>query len=177
MTSDQKIVFVGAASGILGMLALVTFFTFHILPSPTIADEMGSRLAYALMANVFAMIPLFLMFVTIGNERFLSEAIDPLRHAENRTMEINARVSQNTLEQNLFFFIGTLSLSTLVPLQYLQVVWACAIVFVIGRFLFWAGYHKNPLYRAPGLSSVAYMNLGIIIYVLYKIVSFAILAG
>lgn len=170
MKHEQRVVIIGAASGILAMLALVTFLTFHIIPTPMIADEFGARLAYAIGANVFAMLPLFIMFATIGNERFLSDAIDPLRHAENRTMEINARVSQNTLEQNFFFLIGTLALSTIVPLHYLQVVWACAITFVIGRVLFWAGYHKNPLYRAPGLSSVAYMNLGIILYVLYHLV-------
>ena len=167
MKSEQKTVLIGAASGIVGMVLLVTVLTFHVLPVPMIADDISSRLAYALSANVFAMIPLFLMFITVGNERFLSEAIDPLRHAEGRTMEINARVAQNTLEQNFFFVIGTLALSTIVPFVYLQIIWACAIVFVIGRFLFWAGYHKNALYRAPGLSSVAYMNLFIILYVLY----------
>ena len=169
MKHEQKVVIVGALSGVIGMLALGTFLTFHVLPVPQIADTIGARLAYALGANVFAVIPLFVMIMTIGNERFFSDAIDPLRHAENRTMEINARVSQNTLEQNFFFLIGTLALSTIVPLQYLQIIWACAITFVIGRFLFWAGYHKNPLYRAPGLSSVAYMNLGIILYVLYHL--------
>lgn len=168
MRQEQKVVLVGALSGILGMLALVTLLTLYVLPTPLIADTIAARLAYVLAANVFAMIPLFAMFATIGNERFLSEAIDPLRHAENRTMEINARVSQNTLEQNFFFLVGTLALSTLVPFHYLQIVWACAITFCVGRFLFWAGYHKNPLYRAPGLSSVAYMNLFIIIYVLYR---------
>ena len=65
--------------------------------------------------------------------------------------------------------IGTLALSTIVPLSHLQVIWACAVTFVVGRFLFWAGYHKNPLYRAPGLSSAAYMNLFIILYVLYHL--------
>ncbi len=169
MKAEQKTVMIGAASGIIGMLILVILLTFYVL-NTSAPDTMGERLAYALGANVFAMIPLFLMFITIGNERFLSEAIDPLRHAENRTMEINARVASNTLEQNFFFFVGTLALSTVVPIEYLQVVWACAIVFVIGRFLFWAGYHQNPLYRAPGLSSVAYMNLFIILYVLYRLI-------
>lgn len=171
MKAEQKIVAIGAASGILGMLALVTLLTFHIIPAPEIVDTAAARIAYALGANVFALIPLFLMFVTVGNERFLSEAIDPLRHAENRTMEINGRVAQNTLEQNFIFLVASLALSTVVSFAYLQIVWACAIVFVIGRFLFWWGYHKNPLYRAPGLSSVAYMNLFIILYVLYQLVS------
>ena len=135
MKAEQKIVVVGALSGIVGMMVLVTLFT-HLLGAPQTADTTAERLAYALGANVFAMLPLFLMFITIGNERFLSDAIDPLRYAENRTVEINMRVSQNTLEQNFFFLVGTLALSTVIPIQYLQVVWACALVFVIGRVLF-----------------------------------------
>ncbi len=170
MKQEQKTVAIGAASGIIGMIILVALLT-HLLGTPDVANVIGARIAYALLANVVAMIPLFLMFVTIGNERFLSDAIDPLRHAENRTMEINARVSQNTLEQNFIFLIASLALSVIVPITYLQVVWACAITFVIGRFLFWIGYHKNPLYRAPGLSSVAYMNLFIILFVLYSLIT------
>ncbi|MFZ2555314.1 MAG: MAPEG family protein [Minisyncoccia bacterium] len=170
MKPEQKIVAIGAASGVLGMLVLVALFT-HLIGAPDVANEIGARLAYALLANVVAVIPLFLMFITIGNERFLSEAIDPLRHAENRTMEINGRVSQNTLEQNFVFLIASLALAILIPITHLQVVWACAFTFVIGRFLFWVGYHKNPLYRAPGLSSVAYMNLFIILFVLVQLMS------
>ncbi|MFZ2887042.1 MAG: MAPEG family protein [Minisyncoccia bacterium] len=169
MKAEQRVVMVGALAGIIGMLGLVSLLTLFVIPEPQIIDTLGDRIAYALGANVFAMLPLFLMFITIGNERFLSEAIDPLRHAENRTMEINARVSQNTLEQNFVFLIGSLALSTLVPFELLRIVWACAATFVVGRFLFWAGYHMHPLYRAPGLSSVAYMNLFIILYVLYRI--------
>ena len=132
-----------------------------------IADEVSARLAYALGANVFALIPLFVMLITVGNSRFLSQAIDPTRHAESATMEIDGRVADNTLQQNFVFFVASLALSTRVPLQYLQVIWACALIFVAARAVFWAGYRINPLYRAPGMSATAYMNLGIILYVLY----------
>jgi uncharacterized membrane protein YecN with MAPEG domain len=46
-------------------------------------------------------------------------------------------------------------------------VWACAIVFIVARFAFWLGYRISPLYRAPGMSATAYMNLGMILYGLY----------
>jgi hypothetical protein len=49
-----------------------------------------------------------------------------------------------------------------------QIVWACAIVFVVARAGFWLGYRLNPLYRAPGMSATAYMNLGLIAYVLFR---------
>jgi len=59
--------------------------------------------------------------------------------------------------------------STIVSLQYLQVIWACTLVFVVARSVFWLGYRLNPLYRAPGMSATAYMNLGMILYVLFHI--------
>lgn len=168
MKAEQKIVAIGAASGV-AVMALSVWLLTGALPRPSIADATAERLAYALRANIFAIVPLFVMFIVIGNARFLSDAIDPTRRAESRTMEIDGRVADNTLQQNFVFVVATLALSTVVALSHLQVVWACAIVFVVARCVFWFGYRKNPLYRAPGMSSTAYMNLGIILYVLYRV--------
>jgi hypothetical protein len=167
---EQKIVAIGAASGVALMVVSVWMLT-GLLPQPLIPDAAGERLAYALRANVVALVPLFLMLITVGNSRFLSDAIDPTRRAESQSMEIDGRVAANTLEQNFGFAVASLALSTLVPLPHLQVVWACAIVFVVGRIAFWIGYRMNPLYRAPGMSATAYLNLGIILYVLYRVFS------
>lgn len=150
------------------MIAAVWLLT-QALPAPAVADEPGARLAYALKANVFALVPFFVMLITIGNKRFLSDAIDPTRNAESVAMGIDGRVADNTLQQNLVFAVASLALSTLVPLGYLQVVWACAIWFVVARCVFWLGYRLHPLYRAPGMSGTAYLNLFIMLYVLYRI--------
>ena len=166
MKAEQKIIAVGAASGVLGMATSVWLLT-QALPAPVLSDTPGERLAYALRANMVAIIPFFIMLITIGNSRFLSDAIDPTRNAESATMDIDGRVSDNTLQQNFVFALATLAVSTLVPLHSLQVVWACTIVFIVARALFWVGYRINPLYRAPGMSATAYMNLGMIVYAVY----------
>src|SRR5436189_187819 len=139
MTGEQKTVAIGAASGVALMIAAVSVLTI-VLPGPGIGDDVGARVAYALRANVFALIPLFIMLMMVGNKRFFSEAIDPTRHAEGAAMEIDGRVADNTLQQNFVYAVATLTLSTIAPSQYLQVVWACAIWFVIGRIVFWVGY-------------------------------------
>jgi hypothetical protein len=166
MKAEQKLVAMGAATGVLAM-ALSVWLLTKLLPTPEIADALGERLAYALRANVVAVTPLFIMFITIGNSRFLSEAIDPTRRAESPSMVIDGRVADNTFQQNFVFAIATLAVSTIVPLYRLQVVSACTIVFVIARGVFWLGYRINPLYRAPGMSATAYMNLGMLVYVLF----------
>ena len=169
MNRDQKIVAIGAASGI-AVMALSVWLLTLALPSPRIAGTLAERLAYALRANVVALLPFFIMIITVANSRFLSDAIDPTRRAESRTMQIDGRVVDNTLQQNFVFALASLAVSTLVPLHSLQVVWACTIVFVVARTVFWFGYRKHPLYRAPGMSATAYMNLGLILYVLYRLV-------
>jgi hypothetical protein len=120
---EQKIVAIGAASGIAAMVIGVWLLT-KVLPAPRVADELGARLAYALGANVFALVPFFVMLITVGNSRFLSDAIDPTRNAESASMQIDGRVADNTLQQNFVFAVASLALSTLVPLAQLQVVWA-----------------------------------------------------
>lgn len=150
-------------------MAVSVWLLTLVLPSPAITDAPAERLAYALRANIVAIVPFFVMLITVGNSRFLSDAIDPTRRAESRSMEIDGRVADNTLQQNFVFAVASLALSTVVPLAYLQAIWACTIVFVVARLLFWAGYRINPLYRAPGMSATAYMNLGMILYVLYRL--------
>ena len=60
-----------------------------------------------------------------------------------------------------------MALSTLVALE--QVVWACTFVFVVARAVFWLGYRIDPLYRAPCMAATAYLNLGMILFVLHWI--------
>jgi len=168
MNSEQKTVALGAASGVV-LMALSVWLLMGVLPAPKLPDLLGERLAYALRANLVAIIPFVVMIVTVGNSRFLSEAIDPTRHAESRALLIDGRVADNTLQQNFIFALASLTLSTVLPLQQLQLVWACAIVFSVARAVFWLGYRISPLYRAPGMAATGYLNLGMIFYLLFKL--------
>ena len=160
MTRDQRIVAVGAASGVAAMIVLLVLL-YRLLPTPTVSSA-GERIAYALRWNALAALPLFAMVVAVGNARFASEAIDPTRGAESRTTIVDGRVADNTLQQFALFFAGSLALSVAVAPHQLRIVGAAAIVFVIMRLAFWIGYRIDPLYRAFGFSSTAYMNLGLL---------------
>jgi len=166
MTKDQRTVAIGAASGVIGMMLLVWMISTTI-PGPQVVDAPGNRLAYAVRWSVVAVLPLFAMLVAVGNERFLSEAIDPTLGKESRKMVVNGRVADNTLQQFVCFSVGILALSVSVPIGWISVVPAVAITFVICRIVFWIGYRIHPLYRAPGFSSTAYMNLFMYIAVIW----------
>lgn len=45
------------------------------------------------------------------------------------------------------------------------------IVAVVARCAFWIGYRMQPFFRAPGMSAAAYMSLGIIAYMLFRLFS------
>jgi hypothetical protein len=165
MRIEQKKVAVGAASGVIGM-AILVFGLSSVLPTPD-AVSLSERLALALQLNVIAIIPFFLMLVTVGNSRFLSDAIDPTLHKETARQEVDGRVADNTFQQNFVFLIATVALSTVLPQEWLQALVAVTIVFILARCIFWIGYRIHPLYRAPGMSATAYMNLGMIVSTIY----------
>ena len=166
MTRDQKTVAIGAASGIIGMVLLVWLISTY-MPQPQVIDAPGNRLAYALRWSVVAVLPLFAMLAAVGNARFLSEAIDPTQGKESQKMVVDGRVADNTLQQFVCFLVGITALSVSVPIGWISVIPAVAITFVICRLVFWVGYRIHPLYRAPGFSSTAYMNLFMYIAVLW----------
>jgi MAPEG family len=166
MTKDQKIVAIGALSGIVGMMLLVWALATHF-PQPAVIDSNGDRLAYAFRWLVVAVLPLFIMLAAVGNARFLSEAIDPTIGKESEKMVVDGRVADNTLQQFVCFLVGIVALSVSLPIERISYVPAVAIAFVISRIIFWVGYRAHPLYRAPGFASTAYMNAFMYIAVIW----------
>ena len=166
MTKDQRTVAIGAVSGIAGMILLVWVIATYF-PEPKVVDSNGDRLAYAFRWSVVAVLPLFIMLANVGNARFLSEAIDPTLGKESPKMIVNGRVTDNTLQQFVCFLVGICALSVSLPIERISYIPAVAITFVICRIVFWIGYRIHPLYRAPGFSSTAYMNLFMYIAVLW----------
>ena len=107
MTRDQKIVGIGAASGVAAMIVAIAG-TYQLWPSSPSLVDISSRLAYAVQANAFAVIPLLASIITVANNRFLSEAIDPTLRKEDAATQINVRVVDNTL---VLFLVATTALS------------------------------------------------------------------
>jgi len=169
MNRDQKKVAIGAVSGVVSMITLVVFL-YWLLPSIENMNETLDRIVFTFWMNAVAILPLFAGIIVVGNNRFLTDAIDPLRHAENRVIEINERYLDNTLQQYLVFLVGTVALSTFLDGQSMKLIVALTVVFILARIVFWVGYRIDPLYRAPGMAATIYMNLGIILSVLYFII-------
>lgn len=161
MTRDQKIVAVGALSGVTAML-LSTWLLYTVLPAPAGVREPVDAVLYALRWLPLAVLPLLAAIVAVGNARAMGPAIDPTLGHEDRAMRINIRVAGNTLEQFVLFAAGSLGLAASIAPEHVKVVGAAAIVFVAARIAFWIGYRVDPLYRAAGFAATAYLNFGLI---------------
>ncbi|KRQ94038.1 hypothetical protein CQ12_20710 [Bradyrhizobium jicamae] len=164
MTPEQQTVAIGAGSGVLTMVAAIAGISL-IWADTSALTGLADRLAFALKANALAAIPLVVGTITVGNNRFLSEAIDPTLHKEDQATLINGRVLDNTLQQYVLFVIGTLALSVSLPPGQIKVIAAATIVFIVARFAFWIGYRIHPLYRAFGMAATMYLNIGILVWV------------
>ena len=169
MTAEQKIVAVGSGSGVISMIVLMTIF-YHLWPvSPELTD-VATRLGYTARALTFAALPLLVGNVTVANARFSSDAIDPTRHAESRSMVINGRFVDNTVQQLLLFSIAALALCTVLTPSGMRVIPAAVTVFVVARIVFRIGYRIRPVYRAPGISATGYLNAGLLGYGIWMLV-------
>jgi hypothetical protein len=157
MNRDQKIVAIGAAAGVVFMILSVSLLQ-QVLPVPD-ARTTADRLAYAAEWDALTAVPLLLMIISVGNSRFLSEAIDPMLGRESPRLAINARVVDNTTQQLLLFVISSLALATNLRPDRLSWVGAAAITFVIVRLAFWIGYLIRPVHRAFGFAGTASLNL------------------
>lgn len=166
MKQEQKIVAIGAASGVIGMIVTVWLLA-KFIPAPAIADTAADRIAYALPWAAPPALLFFFMVAAVGNARFKSEAIDPTAGKESDRMIVDGRVADNTHQQLMLFLIGLLGLAVTLPADRLSVIAAVSITFVVARCIFWFGYRKHPLYRAPGFSSTAYLNLGMLLATLW----------
>ena len=176
MTRDQLVVAVGAVSGAAAMGASVAALC-HFLPVDPGLTDLASRLGYALQVNAVAVLPLLVGVMVVGNNRFLSDAIDPTRGLESKATEINGRVADNTAQQSLLFLVGTLGLAAGLSGPEMRAIAAAGVVFVVARIAFRIGYRINPLYRAFGMAATGYLNVGLIGFAIWRFAQGQGLAG
>ncbi len=120
-------------------------------------DTPGERIAFALK---WLLVPGFTLLVGLGmvaNRRFFStDAMDGTRAPESKSLEINLRYNQNTLEQTVLVVIGWPLLALLLPLSQLGLIPVLAVLFGAGRIAFWIGYLIAPWARAFGFALTFY---------------------
>lgn len=158
MRREQRIVAVGAATGVISMLLALVLLS-AAMPVLSVAADAGERLAFAGKWTALGAMPLFAAIIAVGNARALSDAIDPTAGEESKAMIIDGRVVDNTTQQYVLFVAACLAVASVSRGDQLGLLAAAAVIFTFCRFAFWIGYRIDPLYRAFGFASTAYLNI------------------
>ena len=146
-----------AASAV--VTAATTSVLWRFLPQPPM-DPLATAMACCAIA---ALLTLVAGVEAIAHERLVTPAIDPLAGFETRRMRVNFRYLQNTLEQFVVFAAGLLALSFTASPKILVIV---TVVWVLARWAFWLGYHKDPLLRGIGAPGMV-QSMIVLLYIAY----------
>jgi hypothetical protein len=145
----------GIAAATIPAIALWYWIRFNAPILDGMADP-AARLGFALKCAALAVLfTLVLGVEAVAHERLVSPAFDPLSGHETQRMRVNQRYLQNTLEQSVVFLFGLLGLAVyLDDGNQMRAVLATAVVWVLGRWAFWAGYHLSSTWRCLGAPSM-----------------------
>ena len=130
-------------------LLLVVFDKIDISFKYTVEEleDFESRVKFTLRFLAIPSIWLFHSLLVVILKRFRTIAWDPMAGNDHLT-EVDQRILQNTMEQTLLTVICQLMMMAVMkPIETLKVIPFINLWFIVGRFLFWAGY---PRYRTFG---------------------------
>ena len=138
----------------------------RVIPSAALpVDQPAARMAWALPWTVLPLLALMVSIMRVANHRFSTpEDIDGsgLTIGTPRVQLLRA-ILQNTLEQSVLAVGGYLIGSVTLPQGWLRVIPTAALLFVIGRILFAAGYARGAGGRAMGFGLTAYPTFALLV--------------
>jgi hypothetical protein len=162
----------GVAAGMAGGLAAtVAAFSWPTLPAVSADGE--ARLAAWFACAAFASIWLLISVGRLANHRFFSPAdIDGggLTEGTPKARLLQSLI-QNTLEQTMLAIIAYGGWLWLAPEGRRGLAIVCAMLFGLGRLLFFAGYAYGAPFRALGFTLTFYPTVGLYLFLLPAIVS------
>lgn len=116
----------------------------------------ADRLALVIKDAVFALTPGVIGICIVAAQR-LDPSMWVGRVAKpNSALDVNTRFILNTFEQFIAYFIANAGLAMYCPLEEARSLPLLTALFIMGRILFWIGYHKNPYLRAFGFGLTFY---------------------
>lgn len=170
MLGKQVQVGAGMALAVVVIIALWSVRADLPLPVP-LEDDVASRLALAVRSMLISGVALMVGVGLVANRRFfLEDAIDGTRAPDSRSLEINLRYNQNTLEQSVLAAIAWSGLALALPHRDLALIPALAILFGIARALFWVGYLISPAARALGFALTFYPTVAAFVWLAVRAV-------
>jgi hypothetical protein len=127
--------------------------------------SIANRLALVIKGAVFAILPAAICIAIVAAQRLNPNMFVGRVAKPNSSLDINTKFILNSFEQFLLYFVANAALAMYCPLEEARTLPILTALFVLGRVLFWIGYHYNPYLRAFGFgltfwpTAAAYMWL------------------
>lgn len=135
----------------------------------------GDRLALVIKDSVFALLPGVIGICIVAAQRLDPNMFVGRMAKPNSSLDINTRFILNTFEQFTAYFVAHAGLAVYSPPDQARALPILTALFVLGRILFWIGYHRNPLLRAFGFGITFYPTVAAYAWlVLYMLVGIRI---
>ena len=130
----------------------------------------ADRLALVIKDSVFALLPGVIGICIVAAQRLDPNMWVGRVAKPNSALDINTRFILNTFEQFTAFFIANAGLAMYCPLDQARTLPILTGLFVLGRILFWIGYHKNPYLRAFGFGLTFYPTVAAFAWLMVRMI-------
>ncbi len=131
---------------------------------------LGDRIALVIKDAVIAILPAVLAICIVAAQR-LDPSMWVGRTAKpNSALDINTRFILNTFEQFILYFIGNAGMALYCPPEEARSLIILTALFLLGRVLFWVGYHVNPYLRAFGFGITFYPTVAVYLWLILRMV-------
>lgn len=130
----------------------------------------ADRFAFLMRTMVFVSLPLLFGVLAIAVQRLDPRNIIGQRLKTDTPADINKRYLANTIEQILLFFFCHAALVYYMPKEDAISLILLASLFIVGRLIFWVGYHRDRFTRALGFGITFYPIIGAYLWLIIRIV-------
>lgn len=141
--------------------------TFHFEPAHW--DTYAERFAFLMRVMMFVALPLLLGIISIAFQRLDPRNVIGQKLRTDTPADINKRFVANTIEQIILFFIVQSAMIYYAPAHEAIATVLLAALFIVGRLVFWVGYHRDKFTRALGFGITFYPIVGAYIWVAVRI--------
>ncbi len=130
--------------------------------------SIGDRIALVIKDAVVAILPAVLAICIVAAQRLDPSMFVGRTPKPNSPVDINNRFILNTVEQFILYFIGNAGLALYCPAQEARTLIVLTALFLLGRVLFWIGYHYNPYVRAFGFGVTFYPTVMVYLWLILR---------
>jgi uncharacterized MAPEG superfamily protein len=128
----------------------------------------GDKIALAFKCAGFALVPGIVGICTVSAQRLDPKMWVGREAKPNSSLDLNTRFILNTFEQFAAFLVAIVVVALYSPQEEARALPILTTLFLLGRLLFWVGYHNNPYLRAFGFGLTFYPTVAVFIwYVLF----------